>query len=34
MVRDDDEVLAVSTVLYDGLYEFLKRAQLLGREPA
>jgi hypothetical protein len=34
MVRDDDEVLAVSGVLYDGLYEFLKRAQLLGREPA
>lgn len=34
MVRDDDEVLAVSAVLYDGLYEFLKRTQLLGREPA
>jgi len=34
MVRDDDEVLAVSAVLYDGLYEFLGRAELLGREPA
>lgn len=34
MVRPDDEVLALSAPLYDGLYEYLKRAALLGREPA
>ena len=34
MVRADDEVLALSGPLYDGLYEYLKRASLLGREPA
>jgi len=34
MVRADDEVLALSAPLYDGLYEYLKRAALLGREPA
>lgn len=34
MVHPDDEVLALSGPLYDGLYEYLKRASLLGREPA
>ncbi len=34
MVRTDYEVLALSGPLYDGLYEYLKRASLLGREPA
>jgi hypothetical protein len=34
MVRSDHEVLELSAPLYDGLYEFLKRAALLGREPA
>jgi len=34
MVRGDDEVLALSAPLYDGLHEYLKRAALLGREPA
>ena len=29
----DHEVLAASEVLYDGLYEFSMRAELLGREP-
>jgi hypothetical protein len=33
-VRSDQEVLELSASLYDGLYEFLKRAELLGREPA
>lgn len=34
MVRDDDEqLLALTSPLYDGLYEYLKRATLLGREP-
>ena len=34
MVRSDHEVLELSGPLYDGLYEYLKRAGLLGREPA
>jgi hypothetical protein len=34
MVRGDQEVLALSAPLYDGLYEYFKRAALLGREPA
>jgi hypothetical protein len=34
MVRDDDELLALSGPLFDGLYEYRKRALLLGREPA
>ena len=34
MVRPDHEVLALSAPLYDGLYEYFKRAGLLGREPA
>ena len=34
LVRGDDDVLELSQPLYDGLYEYLKRATLLGREPA
>lgn len=34
MVRPDHEVLELSGPLYDGLYEYYKRANLLGREPA
>jgi hypothetical protein len=34
MVRSDHEVLELSGPLYDGLYEYLKRAAMLGREPA
>jgi len=34
MTLTDDEVLEVSGKLYDGLYEYLKRGSLLGREPA
>ena len=34
MVRTDEEVIQLSAPLYDGLYEYLKRATLLGREPA
>lgn len=33
MVRPDDEVLELSGPLYDGLYEYYKRAGLLGGEP-
>lgn len=34
MVRGDHEVLALSEAVYDGLYEYRRRAALLGREPA
>ena len=34
MVRPDQEVLAVSASLYDGLFEYFKRAAELGRDPA
>jgi hypothetical protein len=34
MVRDDEQLLALSGPLFDGLYEYRKRALLLGREPA
>jgi hypothetical protein len=33
LVRSDDEVLGVSQALFDGLYEFRRRALLLGRDP-
>ena len=34
MLRDDAELLTLADAVYDGLYEYLKRATLLGREPA
>jgi hypothetical protein len=34
MVCDDDQVLAISGPLFDGLYEYHRRSLLLGREPA
>ena len=34
MVRPDYEVLELSAPLYDGLYEYFKRATLMGRDPA
>jgi hypothetical protein len=34
MVRDDNEVLAVTGAVFDGLYEYRRRALLLGRDPA
>ena len=34
MVRDDDELLALSRPLFDGLYEYRKRVLLTGRDPA
>jgi hypothetical protein len=34
MVCDDQRVLEVSAPLFDGLYEYHRRAMLLGREPA
>jgi hypothetical protein len=34
LTHDDDELLILSAPLFDGLYEFKKRALLLGREPS
>jgi len=34
MVMTDDEVLVVTGPLFGGLYEFHRRATLLGRNPA
>jgi hypothetical protein len=34
MVRGDDEVLAITADMFDGLYEYRRRALLLGREPS
>ncbi|MFD7655257.1 chromate resistance protein ChrB domain-containing protein [Actinosynnema sp. NPDC059797] len=34
MVRGDDEVLAITGPVFDGLYEYFRRAVLLGRAPS
>ena len=34
MVRSDDDVLAISGALFDSLYEYRRRALLLGKDPA
>jgi hypothetical protein len=34
LVSDDEELLRLTAPLFDGLYEFKRRALLLGREPA
>ena len=34
LVSDDERVLELTAPLFDGLYEFKRRALLLGREPA
>jgi hypothetical protein len=34
MIRDDEEVLAISGALFAGLYEYRARALLLGRDPS
>jgi hypothetical protein len=34
MVLADQQVLAVTAALFDGLYEYRRRALLLGRDPA
>jgi len=31
---DDEQVLAVTGPVFDGLYEYRRRAMLLGRDPA
>jgi hypothetical protein len=34
MTQEDEQLLALTAPLFDGLYEFKKRAILLGREPS
>jgi hypothetical protein len=34
MIRSDEEFLALAGPLFDGLYEYCKRALALGREPS
>ena len=34
MIKDDSELLEVTGPLYEGLYEYLKRATVLGRDPS
>lgn len=34
MTKEDDDLLEISGPLFDGLYAFKQRAQMLGREPA
>lgn len=34
MIEDDERLLGLTSHLYDGLYEYLKRATVLGREPS
>lgn len=34
MIREDDQLLEITQPLFDGLYEYRKRAILLGREPS
>jgi hypothetical protein len=34
MVRSDEEMLELTGLLYDGLYEYRRRATMLGREPS
>ncbi len=34
MVRSDGEILGIADAVFDGLYEYRRRALLLGRDPA
>lgn len=34
MVCDDERILEVTSVMFDGLYEYVRRRMVLGREPA
>lgn len=34
MICDDTQILAITGPIFDGLYEYHRRATLLGREPA
>jgi hypothetical protein len=34
MTADDDDIIRITGPVFDGIYEYCKRAILLGREPA
>ena len=34
MTQEDDQLLAITGPLFDALYEYHRRALLLGREPS
>lgn len=34
MICDDDQIIEITRPLFDGLYEYVRRATLLGRDPA
>jgi hypothetical protein len=34
MMCDDEQILAISGPVFDGLYEFFRRELLTGREPS
>jgi hypothetical protein len=34
MTGDDEHTLTIATPIFDGLYEYYRRRDLLGREPA
>jgi hypothetical protein len=34
MIKGDEELLELTRPLYDGLYEYMKRATVLGRDPS
>jgi hypothetical protein len=34
LVHDDDDVLVAAAAIFDGLYEYRRRALLLGRDPS
>ena len=34
MTHEDEQLLALTAPLFDGLYEFQRRAIVLGREPS
>jgi hypothetical protein len=34
MIRGDEDVLRITGPVLDGIYDYYKRAMLLGREPA
>jgi hypothetical protein len=34
MIRNDDDILSLTGPVFDGIYEYCRRAMLLGREPS
>jgi len=34
MIRGDEDILAITGPVFDGIYQFCRQAMLLGREPS